>query len=82
MVEIRIENAYSDGHESARTTKVAEPASLSELDLEDWWQDVVFPQTGDGHGRRRGRSGGAYHQVTVIKADTTALIGQTHEWGD
>jgi len=79
MVEIRIENAYSDGHESVHIAKVAEPASLSERDLEDWWQDVVFPKTGDGHGQHH--SGGSYYQVTVIKADTTALIGQTHEWG-
>ena len=80
MVKIHIENTYSDGHQSTRRAQVAEPASASAADLETWWQDVVFLQTGDGHGA--GSKLGSCYTVTVLKADTLGLPGQTHEWID
>jgi hypothetical protein len=78
MVEIRIENTYSDGHQSARRAKVTEPASASSKVLEQWWEDVVAPQTGDGHGLDS-RLGFCY-TVTVLRANTAGLAGQVHEW--
>jgi hypothetical protein len=77
MVQIRIENAYSDGHESVRRATVAEPASMADDDLDAWWQDVVFGETGDGHGV--GKKGSCY-TVTVLRAKTPGLTGQSHEW--
>lgn len=78
MVQIRIENTYSDGHRSVRRARVAEPASMSSEQLEGWWSDVVSPETGDGHGVDS--TLGFCYTVTVIKADAKALVGKSHEW--
>jgi len=72
-VIVRIENAYSDGHESEAEVSVAAPHG----DIEEWWQDEVFPHTGDGHGVD---GLGSYYKATIIRADKKELVGQSMEW--
>lgn len=74
QVTVRIENYYPDGHESTFLLEVPGPTSA---DVEEWWWEVVFPYTGDGHG-----IGGmdAVYVATVTDADAGDLVGQTREW--
>ena len=75
-VTVRIENTYSDGHESMREAMLPAPNGA----LDEWWQEVAFPETGDGHGIE-GRLGSCY-TATIIKADNPALVGLSEEWTD
>jgi hypothetical protein len=75
-VTIRMENAYSDGHSSVQRHDVDAPGQG--VPIEDWWEDVVWPLTGDGHGIDKDL--GSYHLATIIEADRTELIGETFEW--
>ncbi len=72
-VTVRIENAYGDGHESERTVTVLAPTG----DLETWWEDTVWPETGDGHGVA---GMGSCYTATVIAAHDPALVGRSREW--
>jgi hypothetical protein len=76
-VTIKVENTYEDGHESVVEVDVDAPEDAD--DLEDWWQDTVFPHTGDGHGI--GTKLGSWHEVTIIRADDDKLVGLNMEWG-
>lgn len=78
MVKVKIENAYSDGHESERVATVADPAGMDDVTLDGWWEDVVWDETGDGHGV--GRRLGSCCTATVIEADVPGLVGQSREW--
>ncbi len=71
-VAVLIENSYADGHESRRVVEVDPPAGA----LVDWWEDVIFPETGDGHG------GDASHDATVLYAPEAhaRLVGETYDW--
>lgn len=73
---VKIENAYSDGHESEREVKLATPTG----DLEEWWQTTVYNETGDGHGADNDL--GSCYVATVIASDDPTLIGQSQEWTD
>lgn len=73
-VRVRIENAYEDGHESSREVELEPP----EGDIEAWWEDVVFPETGDGHAI--GNDMGSFYTATVIAADDPQLVGLVNEW--
>jgi hypothetical protein len=79
MITVKIENAYSDGHESTHEAIV--PPPTDHADLEDWWQEVVFPHTGDGHGIVASHEGSCY-TATIIATDDPDLLGQSHEWID
>ena len=74
MALVRIHNSYSDGHESTVRVAVEDPTG----DLNDWWDAVVWPLTGDGHGIDTGAD--ACYEATIEGADDEALIGQTYEW--
>jgi hypothetical protein len=76
-VDVFIENAYSDGHQSVCEEPV--PAPDEDDNLDDWWQEQVFPLTGDGHGD--GADLGSVH-VATITAGPAWLVGKQHEWGD
>jgi hypothetical protein len=76
MVTVKIENAYSDGHESEREVLIAAPTG----DVQTWFEEVVYEYTGDGHGI--GFDGGSCYIATVIAADDPALLGQSYEWID
>lgn len=74
-LSIKVENAYSDGHESERVETV-QVAPFS--DLEQLW-DQLWAFTGDGHGV--GRDGGYCHIVTVVGCfDRPELVGLSNEW--
>jgi len=85
-MKIRIDNWYSNGHESTQIIEVAgsEP-TLAELTEspdpreDDWWQDNVFDFTGDGTGLDSDLE--FYYTATIIEAKNADLIGQEHEWG-
>lgn len=72
---VKVENAYSDGHESeaTETVDVAEFAGIDEL-----W-DQLFEITGDGHDIE-GQLGYC-HTVTVSGcAERPELVGESNEW--
>ena len=48
--------------------------------LDDWWEEVVFPHTGDGHGADHPELG-TFYTATVQRSDVRGLAGQTREWG-
>jgi hypothetical protein len=75
MITVKIENAYSDGHESKHEVLVEPPTGA----LDEWFEDVVFPHTGDGHGIG---GGGSCYVATIIACDDAALLGETYEWID
>lgn len=79
MVTVRIENAYACGRESWHTVEVEAPAITDSV--EEWWEDVVYPHTGDGH--PCGASEDANYEATIIDTtpDAAGLIGQRMEWG-
>ena len=74
MVTVKIENGYECGQESGETLDLPSPTGS----LEDWWEEVVFPHTGDGHpcgGEEEGCS-----VATIIAAADPAFVGQTTSW--
>lgn len=74
---IKVENAYSDGHESEQVEAVqVEPFD----DLEELWEQL-HDYTGDGHGI--GNDLGYCHAVTVVDfPDRPDLVGLSNEWVD
>lgn len=70
---VRITNTYAD-RESVDIWQVPSPADTSSETVADWWDDVVFPLTGDGRG------GYAVSEATVESSDLPELVGQTTEW--
>lgn len=80
FVIVRIENTYSDGHTSTRHEELDAP----DVADEQWWQDAVFPLTGDGHGAEIPGLG-SHSIATIVATDrrpSARLIGRTHEWTD
>lgn len=70
-VIVRIENDYEDGYRSERDVELPAPTA----DVEAWFDDVVWPLTGDGHGANLN----ACYTATIIAADA-ALLGLSMEW--
>lgn len=71
-VIVRIENAYEDGYRSESDVELPAP----DADLEQWWDEVVWPLTGDpGHGLNLN----ACYTATIIAAEPD-LIGLSMEW--
>lgn len=80
-VTVRIENDYEDGHSSQREVVLDAPDNLdfaAGLSLEDWWEEVVFPETGDGHGADSDL--GSCYTATITACPNAALVGQSTEW--
>jgi hypothetical protein len=76
-VTVEVSNTYACGRESTRITRVRGPVPGEGLD--DWWQDVVHPLTGDGH--PCGASEHALYEATVVRADDPELLpGDTYTW--
>lgn len=74
VVRVWIDNTYEDGHTSKTDVELETPTGP----LEDWWEDVVFPRTGDSHGANSDL--GFCYTATIVKADDRSLIGESHEW--
>lgn len=80
-ITVKIENAYSDGWESKSEVVVDAPDDLGWMGgLEDWFQDAVYPHTGDGHGADNDL--GSVYVATIIAADEPGLVGVKYEWSD
>lgn len=76
QVRVRIEGSYENGHSYDRVVVVDAPDPVYGPD-EDWWWDVVFPETGDG----QPGDIGSYCKATVL--DPEELWGTaTYEWTD
>lgn len=74
-MKIKVENAYSDGHEhDLQYDGVIEPTDLSD----DALQDVLFEYTGCGHGIDRDL--GHCHKVTIMEAGDPGLVGRIMEF--
>jgi len=83
VIKVRMENFYSDGHQSEEVVDVEAPESLEAETLEGWWQDVVFEHTGDGHAADKPKLGFFYKATVVYVEDLENLkdlAGQTQEW--
>jgi len=79
-VVVKIENDYSDGHHSEREVEVPAPETQDGRgDLREWWADIVYQHTGDGHGIDF--DGGSCYTATIV-AGPPALLGETYEWVD
>lgn len=74
MYTVKIDNAYSDGHESSHEVLVDPPEGT----LEEWFEDVVWPHTGDGHGTDNDL--GTCFVATIIACDVEAHLGEQYEW--
>ncbi len=78
-VTVKIENDYSDGHHSESEVELETPSFTY---LEDWWQDVVFEYTGDGHGNGDNGKLGSCYTATIIKTDDPVFLDESFEWID
>jgi hypothetical protein len=72
-MRIRVENGYSDGHESTMEYEVSE---ISGEDIDALWERL-WDYTGDGHGEDS--SLGWYYKITILDAALMHLIGQSYE---
>lgn len=73
---VRIRGRYTSGHTYERLALLS-PAGRS---LDDWWQDVVFPHTGDGI---TDAEIGSAHTATIVDAPgRDYLSGATYVWAD
>jgi hypothetical protein len=77
-VTVRITNDYSDGHASNHTVALDAPTAVSDEELDEWFEDVVFPETGDGHGTDEDL--GYCYTARIVAADDESLIGACFEW--
>ncbi|MDD4865658.1 MAG: hypothetical protein PHQ28_00520 [Mycobacterium sp.] len=76
-MKIRVENTYSDGHESVELHDI--PDYTGDPDDTELFEEHLRPYTGDGHGI--GRKVYALYTVTVLEASNPALVGRTEEYG-
>lgn len=72
---VRITNTYPSRSNTVSVT-VQTPSDWSSDGLEDWWEDVVFPHTGDG----LGGSEYAIYNAEVTESDVSEFVGKTYEW--
>lgn len=68
VVTVELSNTYADGHASTRLTTLPAP----EDDIEQWWEDVVWPETGDGH------QGDAHYRARIVRGP--GLLTLSQEW--
>lgn len=79
-MKIKVENTYSDGHESVQHHTVDDRAvDYALLDGEDGLVDLLYEFTGDGHGSDHPDLGTCY-EVTVLESPRPELVGFTYEW--
>jgi hypothetical protein len=78
-VTVKITNDYSDGHHSEREVILPSPELPLTRPLDEWWDEVVYPETGDGHGID---GLGSCYTAEIIAADSESLLGRAYEWVD
>jgi len=84
-MKIRVENAYSDGHESTLEYEIddADVPAYGPAPTDGWghygeqmW-DHLWQFTGDGHGEDADL--GWFYKVTILEAADPELVGLSHE---
>lgn len=76
-MRVHIENTYACGRLSSSVEDVRGPVPGETLD--DWWEEVVHPLTGDGH--PCGSSEDALYEATVVTVDDPELVaGDVRTW--
>ena len=75
-VTVELSNTYADGHTSTRLITLPAPHDdIPQGDIEQWWEDVVWPETGDGH------QGDAHYSARIVRADhEPGLLTLSREW--
>jgi hypothetical protein len=75
---VEIVNSYACGRESRNVVSVRNPVPGESA--EDWWEDAVYPCTGDGHDC--GEREDAIYTATIVHIDDPYLsAGDSEEWG-
>ena len=73
-MKIKVQNAYSDGHESTFEYEVCDKAvDYALLDGIDQLWDLLFQYTGDGHGEDADL--GWFYSIDIIEAARSELVG-------
>lgn len=77
QITVKIENTYDDGSVfTEKTTDVPTPL-LNDEDMEEWWNEHIFPLTGTGR-----EKGYAIYEAKITKCDDLPqLVGESYEWG-
>lgn len=77
-VTVDLVGEYASGHKAYRKVEVRPPTAAELLDpeLAGWWNEVVFPSTGDG----RPHEPSCWEAKVVAAAGCPALAGLTYEW--
>jgi hypothetical protein len=79
-VIVQIDNAYECSRRSISVKEVDPPPGLAPDVVEQWFEEVVYDLTGDGHDC--GQSENAIYEATVIAApEMPQLVGAKWEWG-
>lgn len=80
VVLVSITNTYTDGCESE--VEVWVPGWGGDTtNMEDWWQDVVFPHTGDGE--HTGGAAEGYYEASIVRVgdeNDTTMCGVSTDW--
>lgn len=78
-MRIRVENTYSDGHQSTLEYDInGGSVAYALLDGIDTIWDLLWEYTGDGHDTNGDL--GYCHEITIIACDWQPLVGQREEW--
>lgn len=87
QVTVKIENSYTDGHESESEVQLDPPEALDDESIDAWFDEAVFQHTGDGHytdvyDRTGERLGSCYIATVTDAPNLPELQGRTYEWLD
>jgi len=79
-MKIKVENFYSDGHQSIIEYVIDDNIVDQALDDEglDQLDELLYTFTGDGHGT--GLDLGYFGEVTIIESIWPELVGYIKEW--
>jgi hypothetical protein len=79
-MKVKIDGAYTDGHEYKRVVEIEEPTDFppdtDEKWWDEWWWKHVFDETGDNKSGKLG----SYEEATIIEANDAHLLGLQHAW--
>lgn len=96
-IKVRIENSYTDGHESESehvldtpdltTEDYTSKFCMSEDPVDEWFDQDVHEFTGDGHYTEvyeaTGERLGSCYTATVVESDHPQIpVGRSYEWLD
>ncbi|OBK37184.1 hypothetical protein A5658_04300 [Mycobacterium sp. 1245111.1] len=80
-MKIKVDGAYSDGHEFVNTEDVPEYTGDDfDDETDDSLQAFLFTYTGDGHGKNSPKLN-CYCEITILEAANPALVGRSFGFG-